>query len=153
MDRHTQSTTLLAAAVLVPLAAACGSEQAGQDPGSGSVRPEPSVTGTDWHIASISDNGRTEHPGSTAHLSFDAARGKAGGRLGCNHFSATATVRDGRITLGSPTTTRMMCDASLMRTERTLLGVFNSTLKYRIEHGTLTLTCANGTIIRAVPQK
>ncbi|WP_258054918.1 META domain-containing protein [Streptomyces sp. Ru71] len=145
--------TLVAAAVLVPLVAACGSEHAGAGSGSGSVSPEPPVTGTHWRIESISSHGSTEHPGSTAHLRFDPKTGKAGGRLGCNHFSAAATVRDGNITLGSPTTTRMMCDASLMRTERTLLGVFNSTLKYRLEHGTLTLTCTNGTIIQAVEQK
>ncbi|MFF9626710.1 META domain-containing protein [Streptomyces griseosporeus] len=153
MDRHQQRKALVAAAVLVPLVAACGSEHAGQRPGSGTVSPEPQVTGTDWRIDSITTPAGTEHPGSTAHLRLDAGTGKAGGRLGCNHFSATATVRDGHITLGSPTTTRMMCDASLMRTERTLLGVFNSALKYRIQHGTLTLTCANGTIIQAVPRK
>ncbi|MFF9814699.1 META domain-containing protein [Streptomyces sp. NPDC014006] len=153
MDRHTQRMTLMAAALLVPLAtAACGSEHAGQA-GSGTVGPEPSVTGTDWRIQSITTHEGTDHPKSTAHLSLDAKTGKAGGRLGCNHFSATATVRDGHITLGSPTTTRMMCDASLMHTERTLLGVFNSTLRYRIEHRTLTLTCANGTIIQAVARK
>lgn len=145
--------TLVAAAVLVPLVAACGSEHAGAGSGSASVSPEPPVTGTDWRIERITGHGGTDHPNSTAHLRFDAGTDKAGGRLGCNHFSAAATVRDGNITLGSPVTTRMMCDASLMRTERTLLGVFNSTLKYRIEHGTLTLTCANGTIIQAVPRK
>ncbi|MEU3843953.1 META domain-containing protein [Streptomyces sp. NPDC028635] len=143
---------LLAAAALVALTAACGGEHAART-GSGTAGPEPPVTGTDWRIVRIATHTGTDHPDGTAHLGIDATTGKAGGRLGCNHFSATATVRDGRITLGSPTTTRMMCDASLMRTERTLLDVFNSALTYRVEHHTLTLTCANGTIIQAVARK
>ena len=47
----------------------------------------------------------------------------------------------------------MMCDASLMDTESALLGLFGSTVGYRVDHDTLTLTSGNGTIVRAVAAK
>ena len=75
--------------------------------------------------------------------------GKVGGRLGGTAVDATATVSTGHITLGRPSTTRMMCDASLMGTERTLLGLFNGSVGHRVDHDTLTLTSENGTIIHA----
>ncbi|MCK1822697.1 META domain-containing protein [Streptomyces sp. XM83C] len=149
MDRQRHPRRPLAAAVLVPLLAACADVRAGPA-GSDTVGPEPQLAGTDWRITRLSTPDRTERPGSTTHLRIDREAGTVAGRLGCNRFAA-ATVSDGHITLGSPTTTRMMCDASLMRTERMLLDVFESAPKYRIRPGTLTLTCANGTIIEAVP--
>jgi heat shock protein HslJ len=47
----------------------------------------------------------------------------------------------------------MMCDASLMGTERALLGLFGGQVSYRVDHGTITLTSGNGTIVRAVAAK
>ena len=78
---------------------------------------------------------------------------KVGGRLGGNAVASTATVSTGHITLGRPSTTRMMCDASLMGTERALLGLFDSQVGYRVDHDTITLTSGNGTIVRAVAAK
>jgi heat shock protein HslJ len=124
----------LAVLTVLPLAVACGS---------------PDITplyGTEWTVTS-------PHADRRAHLTFDEKTGKVGGRLGCNLVSATATVRDGHITLGRPTTTRMMCDASLMKTERTLLGLFDGTVSYRVDHDNLTLTSANGTRVHATAEK
>ncbi|MFE0525283.1 META domain-containing protein [Streptomyces sp. NPDC058954] len=138
----------LAVLTLVPLVVACGSEKA--DGGSGSVAAERPVTGVDWRVRDITVNGTTTAAHGSPHLAFDAKTHKAAGRLGCNHVNARATVRAGHITLGRPMTTRMMCDASLMQTERALLGLFNHTVRYRVDHDTLTLTSANGMTVRAV---
>ncbi|MEU5365006.1 META domain-containing protein [Streptomyces sp. NPDC005925] len=252
MDRHKQRITLTAAAVLVPLVAACGSEKAG----SGSVGAEKPLTGAVWSVDSVTvdgtthrspadahltvtDDGRAEgsygcntfsakatFDGSTvrlgdatstdmacdkkpmafervlaaaltdaelgtdvksdrvdltgdhgtvhlsrspdaklrgtkwivtspdakgeAHLTFDAKKSTVTGRLGCNHVNAKATVRDGRITVGAPTTTRMMCEDSLMDTERAVLRALKGPVEYRIDHHTLTLTSENGASLRAV---
>lgn len=85
-----------------------------------------------------------------AHLVFDERTGAVGGRLACNRVNAEATVSDGRITLGTASTTRMMCDASLMETEKRLLAFFDQTVSYRIDHRTLTLTRENGETLTAV---
>ncbi|WP_458244615.1 META domain-containing protein [Streptomyces sp. MAI_2237] len=146
----TQRLTL-AVLTLVPLAVACGSEKA--DGGSGSVAVERPVTGVDWSVRDITVNGTTGVAHGSPYLSFDAKTHKAAGRLGCNHVDATATVRAGHIALGRPMTTRMMCDASLMQTERALLGLFHHTVGYRVDHDTLTLTSTNGLKVRAVVRK
>ncbi len=99
--------------------------------------------GTKWTIT-------TPNSGGKAHLTFDKKSGLVTGSLGCNRVKAEATVRDGRITLGSASTTRMMCDTSLMHTEKTLLGLFDGTVKYELDHRTLTLTSENGKSTNAV---
>ncbi|WP_406124711.1 META domain-containing protein [Streptomyces sp. NBC_00989] len=143
----------LAVLTIVPLVVACGSEKTNSGSGSGSVDVQRPVTGVDWQVRGISTAGSAQQVHGTPRLTFDAKNGKVGGRLGCNAVNATATVRAGRITLGRPSTTRMMCDASLMGTERTLLGLFDGQVGYRVDHDTLTLTSGNGTIVRAVAAK
>ncbi|MFJ6085346.1 META domain-containing protein [Streptomyces sp. NPDC092369] len=143
----TQRFTL-AVLTILPLVVACGSEKA--TGGSGSVDAERPVTGVDWRVQDITADGTTKKAQGKPHLSFDAKSGKVGGRLGCNAVNATATVRAGHITLGRSSTTRMMCDASLMGTERSLLDLFDGRVGYRVDHDTLTLTSENGTSVRAV---
>ncbi|MFJ8057134.1 META domain-containing protein [Streptomyces sp. NPDC096142] len=143
----TQRFTLAVLAV-VPLVVACGSEKAGS--GSGSVDAQRPVTGVDWRVQGITADGATTQARGKPYLAFDAKSGKVGGRLGCNAVNATATVRPAQITLGRPSTTRMMCDASLMSTERALLALFDGRVDYRVDHDTITLTSENGTIVHAV---
>lgn len=118
--------------------------------GSGSVAEQRPVAGVDWRVQGITAGGSAQQVHGKPRLTFDAKSGKVGGRLGCNAVNATATVRAGQITLGRPSTTRMMCDASLMGTERALLGLFGGQVSYRVDHDTLTLTSENGTIVCAV---
>ncbi|MEU9054570.1 META domain-containing protein [Streptomyces sp. NPDC048384] len=100
------------------------------------------LAGTKWAITSPDTDGK-------AHLTFDEKTGLVNGSLGCNKVRAEATVRDGSITLGTASTTRMMCDTSLMNTEKTLLGLFDGTVKYRVDHRTLVLTSENGERVNA----
>ena len=143
----------LAVLTIVPLMVACGSEKATSGSGSGSVEEQRPVTGVDWQVQDITAAGTAQQVHGSPHLTFDAKNGKVGGRLGCNAVNATATVRAGHITLGRPSTTRMMCDASLMGTERALLGLFNGQVDYRVDQDTATLTSANGTIVHARADK
>nr|WP_055533045.1 META domain-containing protein [Streptomyces graminilatus] len=83
--------------------------------------------------------------GAQAYLVFDKEKGTVSGKAGCNNVSAEATVSDGTITFGSPSTTRRMCDGSLMETEKAFLKIFDSKVKYEINQGSLSLTSANGT--------
>ncbi|KOG30845.1 META domain-containing protein [Streptomyces resistomycificus] len=102
--------------------------------------------GTTWTVTSPAGTDK-------AHLTFDKKAGKVTGSLGCNKVNADATVRDGRITLGAPSTTRMVCDASLMNVEKELLGLFDGTVSYRLDHRTLSLTSENDDIVTAVAGK
>ncbi|GGS88907.1 META domain-containing protein [Streptomyces chromofuscus] len=116
--------------------------------------------GTRWTVTTLGEGGPdgVAEPlpagaEGTAHLTFDKAAGSVGGRLTCNKVNADATVRDGRITLGPASTTRMMCEASLMATEKRLLRLFDSTVSYRLEHRTLTLTSENGETVTATAER
>ena len=104
---------------------------------------DAALHGTKWTITSPDTGGR-------AHLTFDGEKGTVSGRLGCNDVNARATVRDGHITVGAPSTTRMMCEDSLMDAEKTLLRLFDGRLSYGVDHRSLTLTSENGTSVRAV---
>ncbi|MFC7259109.1 META domain-containing protein [Streptomyces lutosisoli] len=110
--------------------------------------------GTKWTVTALGDANIAQSlpkgAEDKAYFVLDKKHGTLSGRLGCNHVSAKATVRDGHITLGAPKTTRMMCDGSLMDTEKTLLGLFGGTVVYELDHRTLTLTSTNGAIISAV---
>ncbi|MEV7995326.1 META domain-containing protein [Streptomyces sp. NPDC086077] len=116
--------------------------------------------GTKWTVTSLGKGGPDgtaeslpEGAEGKAHLTFDKATGQVGGRLTCNKVTAEATVRDGSITLGPASTTRMMCEASLMATEKRLLRLFDGTVTYRLEHHSLTLTSENGETVTAVAGK
>ena len=114
--------------------------------------------GTKWTITALgsADGTSTSLPQqqkTSAYLTFDQKSGKVTGRLGCNHVTANATVRDGHITLGAPSTTRMMCDTSLMHTEKSLLRLFDGTVSYGLDQQTLTLTSANGETAKAVAER
>lgn len=112
--------------------------------------------GTRWQVTSLVDGGVASSllaaAAGKAWLSLDAKTGTASGSLGCNRFTATATVRDGHLTLGAPRTTRRMCDGSLMDTEKTLGKLFGGTLAYRIDHRGISLTSANGRGVSAVAE-
>jgi heat shock protein HslJ len=113
--------------------------------------------GTTWKVTSFVKDGTARSLSSDAKdkawFTFDEKKGTIAGSLGCNRVSADATVRDGSLTLGTPGTTRRMCDGSLMDTEKTLLKLFNSTVDYKIDHRTITLTSKNGEGISAVAGK
>ncbi|MFF1447450.1 META domain-containing protein [Streptomyces sp. NPDC058274] len=118
---------------------------------------DASLYGTKWTVMSLGDGDVAQSlpkgADGKAYLVLDKKKGTLGGRFGCNHGSAKATVRDGHITLGRPTTTRMMCDGSLMDTEKRLLGLFDGKPTYALDHRTLTLTSANGEKVTAVADK
>lgn len=111
--------------------------------------------GTKWTITALGADGTATSlpPKTSAYLTFDKKSGKVTGRLGCNHVTAKAAVRDGHITLGAPSTTRMMCDTSLMHTEKSLLRFFDGTATYELDHQTLTLTSTNGESATAVAEQ
>ncbi|MET8946595.1 META domain-containing protein [Streptomyces sp. NPDC004542] len=132
--------TRTAAAALVPLAVACGGERAG----SGSVAVRQPVTGVDWRVDSVTADGALHRAPASARLRIDEG-GRAAGNLGCNQFSARATVRGDRITFGDLRTTRMACDRPRMTFERTLArALAGQTLTVRTDDGKLTATNGHG---------
>ncbi|MEV7288313.1 META domain-containing protein [Streptomyces sp. NPDC093252] len=120
--------------------------------------PPAELYGTKWTVTALGatapDGTSSSLPDAAApHLTFDEQAGTVSGNLGCNQVNAEATAGDGTLTLGVAATTRMMCDASLMDTEKSLLRLFDSTVDYRLDHRTLTLTSENGETVTAVAEQ
>ncbi len=108
-----------------------------------SREPDAPLDGTTWTVT-------TPAPRAGAHLVFDTGAKTVSGRLPCNRVRAGATVSDGRITLGAPSTTRMMCEGSRMDAEKRILRLFDGRADYRIDQQTLTLTSEDGETVQAV---
>ncbi|WP_234016820.1 META domain-containing protein [Streptomyces sp. LaPpAH-108] len=136
--------TMTAAAVLVPLAVACGNEGAG----SGSVGPQQPVTGVEWRVDSLTTESTTLRAPAGARLRVEED-GTAGGNLGCNSFGTRATLREDRISFGALRTTKIACDRPRMTFERALAAALDrQTLTARTEDGKLTLTGGHGERVR-----
>ncbi|MFE9483963.1 META domain-containing protein [Streptomyces spororaveus] len=106
------------------------------------------LTTTEWTVESLVSGG------TAASVPAEAA-GKArftiapdftvSGVLGCNRFSAKATVDGSTVTFGPLTSTRMACEGAVGELERTLTELFGSgPLTAKTEGRTLTLTAADG---------
>lgn len=116
-----------------------------------SSEPPAELTGTEWKLTdTVAKEVATTLPkeAKDAHLTFDKD-GTVHGNLGCNQVSATAEVTDGKIKLGVPKLTRKMCPGDVMKSERELVKLFDSTVTYEIEHRTLHLTGEDGTGLNA----
>ncbi|MEU0249469.1 META domain-containing protein [Streptomyces sp. NPDC006235] len=152
MDRQKQRMTLTAAAMLVPLMAACGNEKA--DGGSGSVgagKPV-TVTGVRWNVDSVTTDGKTQKAPTGAHVTID--KGRAEGSLGCNNFRADATVEGDRIRLGRTMSTQMACENKPMDFEQTLVGMLSGReFQTRVDGDRLTLTTGQGETVRLTKAK
>ncbi|MET7982454.1 MULTISPECIES: META domain-containing protein [unclassified Streptomyces] len=163
MDKRLTTLGVLA---LLPLAAACGTRAAGDGSARTETAPvtgvhrtadgraqerEAPLRGTKWTVTALGDNNVSRPLPKGANAYFVLGEdGTLDGLLGCNHASAQATVGDGHITLGRARTTRMMCQDSLMRIEKTLLGLFDGKVAYMLDHDGIALTSANGTVVSAV---
>ncbi|MFH8339696.1 META domain-containing protein [Streptomyces sp. AM6-12] len=113
------------------------------------------LTGVEWRVVSVTAGGAT-HPAPAAARLLLRDDGTAAGNLGCNSFSAPATVHGDRVTFGRLRTTKMACDTARMAFERLLGGLLGDrTLTGVPGHGTLTLTTSHGdhvNLTRSTPQ-
>ncbi|MFE1414440.1 META domain-containing protein [Streptomyces sp. NPDC085524] len=105
------------------------------------------LTATEWTVdATVNGDTVTSLPleaGGKAH--FVITDGTAAGSLGCNRFSAKATVEGSMLTFGPLTSTRMACEGQVGAVERALTDLFGSgPLTWKIQDRTLTLTAPDG---------
>ncbi|MEU0740041.1 META domain-containing protein [Streptomyces sp. NPDC006134] len=150
MYRMKQRITLtVAAAALLPLAAACGSEKAGGGSASADAGKAP-VTGVHWSVDSVTVDGTTHRAPDRAHVRIDAG-GRAEGSLGCNRFSARAAVDGDRVRLSDATATEMACDDTPLAVEEALSRTLTAgplTAEADAGGDRLTLTAPDGDTVR-----
>ncbi|MFI8323722.1 META domain-containing protein [Streptomyces sp. NPDC085529] len=114
------------------------------------AEPSAPLRGTAWKVDGlVSQDSAASLPAGAegkARLVI-GADGEVTGNLGCNGFSATATVDEkaGTLTVDGPAaTTRMMCTSPQMALETKLYELLDGPLSYRVDHRTLTLTDGGG---------
>ncbi|MEU3662670.1 META domain-containing protein [Streptomyces sp. NPDC032940] len=148
-QQRSMTLTMAVVAVLVPLAAACGSEKAGGErTGSGSVGADRQVTGVRWSIDSVTVDGTTHQAPGEARVRIDAG-GEAAGSTGCNTFSARADVDGERVRLSDAAFTERACDKTPPEFEKSLGRVLTAgPLTADAESGRLTLTTSAGDTVR-----
>ncbi|MFD9405443.1 META domain-containing protein [Streptomyces sp. NPDC059989] len=110
--------------------------------------PDAPLTVTQWTVDSLISGATVSsvpaEAAGKARFTL-AADGTASGVLGCNRFSAKATVGGDKLTFGPVTSTRMACEGPAGEVERALTGLFGSgPLTWKIQGQALTLTAADG---------
>ncbi|WP_411109331.1 META domain-containing protein [Streptomyces sp. c-19] len=118
------------------------------------AEPAAPLRGTTWKIDGLVSGDTVASPPAGSEGKARLVLGKDGrvsGNLGCNNFSATATVAEKTLTVQGPAaTTRMMCTSPQMELETKLYELLDGPLTYRLDHRTLTLTDASGEGLTAV---
>ncbi|MFD7083022.1 META domain-containing protein [Streptomyces sp. NPDC002181] len=115
--------------------------------------PDAPLTATAWTVTSLVGGQSAESlpAGAAGKAVFTIAPdGSASGSLGCNRFSAKASVEGPKVSFGPLTSTRMACEGPVGELERKLTGLFAaSPLTWGIKGGNLTLTAPDGTGLTA----
>lgn len=154
----------LPAALALVLAAAGATACGAQDPtprpvhsgtvdGKPSPDPDAPLTATAWIVTAL-DQGAERSPvpadaGGRARFTL-APDGAASGGLGCNRFTARATVEGASLTFGPIASTRMACAGGAGEVERALTALFGGgPLGWQVHGRTLTLTGADGSGLTA----
>ncbi|MFF3291931.1 META domain-containing protein [Streptomyces sp. NPDC003023] len=115
--------------------------------------PSTPLVGTKWSVNSLV-TGETvaslpAGAENKAHLTF-GKDGSVTGSLGCNRFTSTAEITEDSIAFGRLASTRKLCEGPEMDLERKLVKILDGTVKYELNHRSLTLTGADGEGFAAV---
>ncbi len=110
--------------------------------------PDAPLATTEWSVDSLVDGATVSSvPAEAAGKARFTLTpdGAASGSLGCNRFTAKATVDGSSVTFGPLTTTRMACEGPAGEVERTLTALLGSgPLTWKIQGQNLTLTAPDG---------
>jgi len=131
---------LAQATVSNPCAAAPASTQAIATPLQALLTPKPAgptLAGTSWIMSSL--NGALPVKDTTVTLQLEVD-GPASGADGCNRYWTTNRVDGSSISFGQPAaSTRMMCEAPMMRQEAALMQALAAADKFELRSNQLTL--------------
>ncbi|WP_329381803.1 META domain-containing protein [Streptomyces sp. NBC_01351] len=105
------------------------------------------LTATHWTVDSTinGDTAASLPAEATGKARFAIDGDTVAGSLGCNRFSAKATVDGSTLTFGPLTSTRMACEGPAGEVERALTDLFGSgPLTWKVQERTLTLVAPDG---------
>ena len=105
----------------------------------------PNIQGRDWRAQDL--NGLPAVGDRPLTLRLDG--GQASGNSGCNSFTGTYKISEGKLEFGPLASTRMMCDAAVMEQETRFLSILAATRSYsRYGSGAVSVIAPDGRAIR-----
>jgi len=101
--------------------------------------PVSLLAGDEWRVEAINQSALVE--GSRVTITFDAETGRAGGRGGCNSYSAAFALTGESLTFGPVMSTQMACEDPVMQQEMRLHDTLGEVTGFQIaDDGALVLT-------------
>lgn len=114
-------------------------------PGGGYPSSGPQLLDTSWRAVEIQGRKASFFPGQKMDAYIVLNRGgRFSGSTGCNNLNGSYTRYAGRISFGSPGTTRMACSPRIMQQERHFLEALRQTASYEMSARRLSLFDGRG---------
>ena len=111
---------------------------------------EPALPGTQWSLVSASRGALQAHAaGSGVTLAFDS--GRVSGYGGCNTYSGDYTLAGSELRVGTLTRTKRGCEDVAGAVETAWHAALAETLQVTQQASQLTLTTADGLVLRFEP--
>lgn len=114
-------------------------------PAGGAAVP---LEGTAWQLDQISGPNHASTNGLTRPVTLRFESGRISGYSGCNNFSGSYRLEDGRVTVGPVASTQMACPEPGASVERAFHQALAGTLQYSIDGDALTLSSTSGATLR-----
>jgi heat shock protein HslJ len=103
------------------------------------------LEGATWRLASIAHtDGQLYVVPNSVEATVTFANGSVSGSGGCNRYTASYTVDDGKLTIGLAASTMMACPEPQTAVEQPFMAALAATMAYKIEDGQLSLLDAGG---------
>lgn len=111
----------------------------------------PKLDGTQWALATADQGELASLNGGGITLSFSADQ--LAGYSGCNQYSASYSLSEGRLSVGPVAATKRLCPGEGSNAERAWFALLGTPMTVTSSADTLELRAGNGTTLRFEPQE
>jgi heat shock protein HslJ len=113
----------------------------------------PSLPGTSWTLVSYGSAGSQTPAASGINTSLVfGTDGQVSGSLGCNSFSGSYEIKDGKIVFGPLASTLMACPDAQMTQEGIAFQVLTGSVRFEVSGSTLTVYDPSETLALTLSQ-
>ena len=103
------------------------------------------LEGATWRLTQVAHtDGQLHAVPNSVEATATFASGSVSGSGGCNRYTTSYTVADGKLTIGLAASTMMACPEPRTSVEQPFMAALAATMAYQIEDGQLSLLDAGG---------
>ena len=112
------------------------------------ARDKAALEGATWRLTQVvRADGQLHAVPNSVEATAIFANGLVSGSGGCNRYTTSYTVADGKLTIGMAASTMMACPEPQTAVEQPFMAALAATMAYQIENGQLSLLDAGGRTI------